>query len=61
MSLIYENIYDHSPMDDYRKVKSQAKYTITYAPNAADTKSSANEKALYQNSAYKLASKKNAQ
>lgn len=36
-------IRDHSPMDDYRKIQSQIKYTVQYAP-CADNLNNTKEK-----------------
>lgn len=45
-------IRDHSPMDDYRKIQSQIKYTVQYAPYANTEKPDCKEN-LTDNHVYK--------
>ncbi len=50
-------IRDRSPMDDYKKVLSQVKYTITYASNITDTEQHDYEENLYDNDFYNKTNK----
>ncbi len=50
-------IRNHSPMDDYKTVLSQVKYTITYASNVADTEQHDYEENFYDNGFYNKANK----
>ncbi len=47
-------IRDHSPMDDYRKIQSQIRYTVQYAPYSDTEKPECKEK-LTSNRAYNTA------
>lgn len=47
-------IRDHSPMDDYKKIQSQIKYTVQYAPYADTVKPDCKEN-LESSSSYKFA------
>lgn len=46
-------IRDHSPMDDYRKIQSQIKYTVQYAP-CADTVNYNTKEKLTNSKFYKV-------
>lgn len=46
-------IRDHSPMDDYRKIQSQIKYTVQYAP-CADTVNYNTKEKLTNSKSYKV-------
>ncbi len=49
-------IRDHSPMDDYKKIQSQIKYTVQYAP-FFDSEKPDYKKNLINNKSYKIAYK----
>lgn len=50
-------IRNHSPMDDYRKIQSQIKYTIQYAPNVTVIEKPDRKEKLTGNKSYKIAYK----